>query len=179
MDTFLNLRNFTLALSALLGVILFVVTTIRLVGTESGSSAKSYSKGQILGMYFVSMVMVSMVNFMDMGSVTLFQSNGFAIADADPWLNQSNLANILTQMHLVGEDVDTAARLWSYFMMGMKLLGLAVFVWVTAKWYGLVQGTPSISASMIVGFYLLSFLFWNFGVVIQVVANTLNYEIVI
>jgi hypothetical protein len=82
-------------------------------------------------------------------------------------------------MHLVGADIDTAARLWSYFMMGMKLLGLAVFVWITAKWYGVMQGTPSISASMIVIFYLLSFLFWNFGVVIQVVANTLNYEIVI
>ena len=179
MDSFLSLRNFALAFAALLGVILFVVTTIRLIGTESGSSAKSYTKGQILGMYFVSMVMVSLVNFMDVGSVTLFQGDAFTVAAADPWLNQSNLANILTQMHLVGNDVDTAARLWSYFMMGMKLLGLAVFIWVTAKWYGLTQGTPSISASMIVVFYLLSFLFWNFGVVIQVVANTLNYEIVI
>ncbi len=179
MDNFLTLRNFALAFAALLGVILFVVTTIRLIGTESGSSAKSYTKGQILGMYFVSMVMVSMVNFMDVGSVTLFQGDAFTIAAADPWLNQSNLANILSQMHLVGSDVDTAARLWSYFMMGMKLLGLALCIWVTAKWYGSVQGTPTISASMIVVLYLLSIVFWNFGVVIQLVANTLNYEIVI
>ncbi|MBK2125659.1 hypothetical protein [Fangia hongkongensis] len=179
MDNFLTLRNFTLAFSAMLGVILFVVTCIRLIGTESGSSAKVYSKGQIAWMFFISMVLVSLVNFMDVGSVTLFQGNAFTVAAADPWLNQSNLANILSQMHLVGEDVDTAARLWSYFMMGMKLLGLALFVWITAKWYESVQGTSNTSASMIVIFYLLSFVFWNFGVVIQLVANTFNYEITI
>jgi hypothetical protein len=179
MFDFLTVRNFILALSALIGVILFCVSCTRLLHTVNGSGAKSYTTGQIIMMFFVSMVMVSAVSYFDMGSVTTFQGNAYTVAQSDPWIMSENIINVLSQLNLAGGDINMVAKVVTTMMMLAKLLGLAIFVWITGKWYALSSGNSTMSVSKIVIYYFVAICLWNFGSVIQMVSKSMGYEIVI
>jgi len=179
MDSFISFRNFILAVACLVGVILFVLTCIHVVNKAQGTSSKNYTSGQLLIMYIISVCLCSMVTFLDMGSVTVFQSNAYTVYAVDEWLDQSNLANVFAQMGLVGKDIDLAAQVMSFLLMAVKLTGLCVFAWCLGKWYGYAQGTASVTATKIVLYFFAAIALWNIGAVIHLIANQFDYNIVI
>lgn len=178
MSDFFTLRNFLLALAACVGVILFAVTVMRWIGTNSNNGAKKYTVTQLLMMLLISMVMVSAVTYMDMGSYTFFGSDSYSVAASDPWLVQDNISNIFAQFNLDTNDIDTFAKATTIFFMGMKALGLALFIFTTSAWFRIASGEV-VNKTMggVIFFYTLSFMFWNFGTVIRMVAYQLGYQI--
>jgi hypothetical protein len=178
MPEFLSLRNFILAISAALGVILFVMTMMRWIGTASDKGGKKYTVGQLMMMFFISMVMVSSVTYMDMGSYTVFGSDSYTVAASDPWLVQGNIANIIAQLNLGTDDVDMLARSVTMGFMGLKAFGLALFLYTTMAWFRISSGESSSKGfGGIAFFYALAFCFWNFGIVVRMVFSQMGYEI--
>jgi hypothetical protein len=179
MGDFLTLRNFILAISALIGVILFVITIMRWVGSVNSevSGAKSYTTTQLIMMFIVSMLLISSVTYMDMGSRTLFGSNAYTVAASDPWIVGTNIKGVLSQLGIASTDTDSLSRIVAIFFMSMKALGLGIFVFTLSHWYRLSSGEGELSLGSLSGYFILSVLFWNFGTVVQMLSYQLGHQI--
>lgn len=176
---FFTLRNFLLAISAFIGVVLFVLTTFKLVGTVHSdcSGSKKYTLTQLMMMFIVSMLLISCVTYMDMGSRTLFGYDAYSVSASDPWLVGDNIQGVMSQLGIANTDTASLSHIIVIFMMSMKTLGLGLFIFTLSHWYKVSSGESSLGMGSISLYFVMSILFWNFGTVIKMVSYQLGHPI--
>ncbi|WP_203368672.1 hypothetical protein [Cysteiniphilum marinum] len=177
MDEYITLRNLLLTISTTVGIILFCVTLMRISASSSGMSSRNYTPTQFILMLLVSVMMISSVTYMDMGSYTFFEGDAFTVAESDPWLVEGNIANILAQLNLMGEDIDQFSRIVTYFFAFMKLLGISLFLFALGNTFNASSGNNSKSMRIIAFQYIFGVLFFNFGNIVQMLASSSGFQI--